>query len=286
MSTAEANVRSAEQQLASAKANLASAKQNGNYKRASKNIRSSDGKLGNSYDANVWSAQDLLKRRKKELADAKAREKAEKAKQKKEMAKQTKSSGGSYKSSSGSSSSSSYSYDDDDDYEDEVEEVLSPEEQQAREEEERRRREEERERREAERERRELEERVYELHTNMLKTRYPIESATDTQLAEWLPKIVGEIDNAKDTFKEYAPTNFTRRYVKLLKDTGVQAVRRLKSLNNKLLHEPEVLAVAKRLDPECEDGMMKKLFNSLFAPSMSKIKDSYTNPFKKFLDKE
>ncbi len=69
ISSAEARVRSAERSLQAAKANRDTAKKNGNYKNATKNCRM-DGKLGNTYDYNVWSAQKNLKEAKEQLARA------------------------------------------------------------------------------------------------------------------------------------------------------------------------------------------------------------------------
>lgn len=80
---AEGYVRAAEQQLAAAKADLATAKSNGNYKRSAKNYNHC-GKVGNGYDHNVWVAQDLLARRKKELAEAKVKAREAKAREARE----------------------------------------------------------------------------------------------------------------------------------------------------------------------------------------------------------
>ena len=116
----EGYVREAEGMLAARKAAREQAKQNGNYKNSSK-CYSSHGKRGNSYDCNVWAAEDLLRQRKKELANAKLRLKEAKKRRQaeaKEAKASSKSSTSSAKSSSSakstsksstSSSSSSYS---------------------------------------------------------------------------------------------------------------------------------------------------------------------------------
>ena len=108
---AEGYVREAEAHLANQKFNRDQAKANGNYRNSSKYIRLPNGSLGNNYDSNVYNAQELLKRRKAELA--KAKEKAKEAKKRKQEEAKKKasssSSSSSSKRSSSSSSSSSYS---------------------------------------------------------------------------------------------------------------------------------------------------------------------------------
>ncbi|MBQ5691936.1 MAG: hypothetical protein IIV72_00600, partial [Alistipes sp.] len=100
---AEGYVRQAEEMLANRKATREQAKRNGNYKNSAKNY-SSNGKTGNGYDCNVWAAEDLLRQRKKELADAKLRLKEAKKRRQAE-AKEAKASSKSSTSSAKSSSS-------------------------------------------------------------------------------------------------------------------------------------------------------------------------------------
>ena len=64
------------------------AKANGNYKNSSK-CYNHNGKVGNVYDSNVWSAEDNLKQRKEELKRAKERAKQEEKKER-ERAKEDK----------------------------------------------------------------------------------------------------------------------------------------------------------------------------------------------------
>lgn len=79
MSWTESDIRSAQNAVATAKIHLEqvkrnrdTAKQNGNYKSSTKNCRSRDGKVGNSYDMNVWLAQDKLKQAQESLKYVKA----------------------------------------------------------------------------------------------------------------------------------------------------------------------------------------------------------------------
>ncbi len=58
--------------LANMKANRDAAKKNGNYKNTAKNYRKGD-KVGTVYDANVWTAEENLKKAKERLAEAKKR---------------------------------------------------------------------------------------------------------------------------------------------------------------------------------------------------------------------
>lgn len=67
---AEEQVRQCERMLAIQKQNRESAKKCGNYKNACKNYRSGS-KVGTVYDANVWTAEEHLKRAKAALAAAK-----------------------------------------------------------------------------------------------------------------------------------------------------------------------------------------------------------------------
>lgn len=57
----------------SEKRNKENAKRVGNYQRAIKNTRMADGKLVNDYDYRILKAQELLKRAKANLAQAKAK---------------------------------------------------------------------------------------------------------------------------------------------------------------------------------------------------------------------
>lgn len=68
--SAEEQVRQCERMLATQKQNREIAKKSGNYKNASKNYRSGS-KVGTVYDANVWTAEEHLKRAKAALAAAK-----------------------------------------------------------------------------------------------------------------------------------------------------------------------------------------------------------------------
>lgn len=65
----EERVRRCQAELARQKQNRDTAKQNGNYKRSSKNYRKGD-KVGTVYDANVWAAEEELRRAKEALARA------------------------------------------------------------------------------------------------------------------------------------------------------------------------------------------------------------------------
>ena len=118
ISVAESHVRKAENDVEYYKRALDEAKRNGNYKNQRKSYRHSNGKVGNSYDCNYWSAQDELKKAKQHLKDVKERDrderKAEKAKEK-EAREKEKAERSSSKSTSSSSSSSYNSYRDDDD---------------------------------------------------------------------------------------------------------------------------------------------------------------------------
>lgn len=69
---AEGYVRQAENTLKCRKQARDDAKKNGNYKSSSKCFNRG-GKVGNSYDCNVWDAEDALKTRKAQLAEAKKR---------------------------------------------------------------------------------------------------------------------------------------------------------------------------------------------------------------------
>lgn len=68
----EERVRRCQAELEHQKQNRDTAKQNGNYKRSAKNYRKGD-KVGNVYDANVWSAEEELRRAKEALANARKR---------------------------------------------------------------------------------------------------------------------------------------------------------------------------------------------------------------------
>ena len=103
VTSSEGYVRQAQSLVESRKRERDQAKANGNY-RNSKKTMGYKGKLGNGYDINVWSAEDLLKQRKEELARAKEKLR-EAIKAQKAMEKINKTS---KVSSSSSSSSSSY----------------------------------------------------------------------------------------------------------------------------------------------------------------------------------
>jgi hypothetical protein len=67
---AQEEVKRCQATLALMKERRDAAKKNGSYKTTSKNYRKGD-KVGTVYDANVWSAEDNLKRAKERLAEAK-----------------------------------------------------------------------------------------------------------------------------------------------------------------------------------------------------------------------
>ena len=75
----EGYVKQAQSHLAAMKDLRDQAKKNGNYKNSCKNQRHGD-KVGNVYDSKVWGAEDDLKKRKAQLADAKKRLAASKKK--------------------------------------------------------------------------------------------------------------------------------------------------------------------------------------------------------------
>ena len=108
---AEGNVRQAQELVKSRKRERDQAKACGNYKNSIKNSLY-NGKLGNGYDINVWSAENLLKQRKLELTRAKerAREviKAQKAMEKTKKSSKTSSSTSSYNNSNHTPSNSSH----------------------------------------------------------------------------------------------------------------------------------------------------------------------------------
>ena len=108
---AEGNVRQAQELVKSRKRERDQAKACGNYKNSIKNSLY-NGKLGNGYDINVWSAENLLKQRKLELTRAKerAREviKAQKAMEKTKKSSKTSSSTSSYSNSNHTPSNSSH----------------------------------------------------------------------------------------------------------------------------------------------------------------------------------
>ena len=69
--SAEQEVRRCERHLAVMKENRDNAKRSGSYKSAAKN-HGVGGKVGTTYDANVWTAENALKQAKAKLAKAKA----------------------------------------------------------------------------------------------------------------------------------------------------------------------------------------------------------------------
>ena len=236
---AQNDVNSAQRDVDAAKANMATAKSNGNYKRALKN-NSYNGKKGNSYDVNLWRAQERLAKAKERLTDAKAKAKAEKAKSKS-------SSGSSSKSSSKSSSSRSYS-----NYNDE-EDVETPEERRAREEELRKRK--------------EQNDKVYAFYVESLKRRFKVGEASDVELVKMLPEILAEIQDMHAKRKECSNSvdaQVFRRIANDAKEIGIAAYKRLEKLNKGLFEKPEVQEVIKKIDPDYTKGFFNKIFRFLF----------------------
>ena len=239
---AQNDVDSAQRDVNTAKANIATAKNSGNYQRALKN-NSYNGKKGNSYDVELWRAQESLAKANERLADAKAKAKAEKAK--------SKSSSG---SSSKSSSSRSYSNHDDE------EDVETPEERRAREEAERAREEELR-------KRKEQNDKVYAFYVESLKRRFKVGEASDVELVKMLPEILAEIQDMHAKRKECSNSvdaQVFRRIANDAKEIGIAAYKRLEKLNKGLFEKPEVQEVIKKIDPDYTKGFFNKIFRFLF----------------------
>ena len=243
---AQRDVNSAQRDVNAAKANIATAKSSGNYQRAAKN-NSYNGKKGNSYDYNLWQAQERLAKAKERLADAKAKAKAEKAKSKS-------SSGSSSKNSSKSSSSRSYS-----NYE-KKEDVETPEERRVREEAERTREEELR-------KRKEQNDKVYAFYVESLKRRFKVDEASDVELVKMLPEILAEMQDMRAKRKECSNSvdaQVFRRIANDAKEIGIAAYKRLEKLNKGLFEKPEVQEVIKKIDPDYTKGFFNKIFRFLF----------------------
>lgn len=105
---AESRVRAAEARVASEKRNRETAKANDNYKNTPKTYRLANGKSGNGYNVNVYSAERALKEAKEQLARAKERAREAK-KRKQEEAKKAKAASKATSSRSSSSFSSAKS---------------------------------------------------------------------------------------------------------------------------------------------------------------------------------
>ena len=250
---AQNDVNAAQRAVNAQKANIATAKKSGNYQRAPKN-NSYNGKKGNTYDLNLWLAQDELKKAKERLANANAKAKAEKAKSKSSSSRSSKNSSSSSSSrSSKNSSSSSYSS-----YDDEVEET--PEERRAREEAERARAEELR-------QRKEMNEKMYKYYVETYKRRFKVDEASDVELGKMLPEILAEMQDMIAKRKECSDSldaNLFSRIAKEAKTIGIAAYKRLEKLNKSLFKKPEVQEVVKKIDPDYTDGFFKKIFRLLF----------------------
>ncbi len=70
---AKKDLENAQNHLKAMKEQRAYAKKNGAYARQPKNHHRGGGQMGTSYDANVWSAEEWVKKAKQQLADAKKR---------------------------------------------------------------------------------------------------------------------------------------------------------------------------------------------------------------------
>ena len=242
---AKNDVETAKREVETAKANIATAKSSGNYQRSLKN-NSYNGKKGNNYDYNLWTAQDKLKKAEERLAAANAKAKAEKAKSKS-------SSSSSSSRSSKSSSSRSYSS-----HHDEVEET--PEERRAREEAARARAEELR-------QQKEKNEKMYKYYVETYKRRFKVDEAYDVELAKMLPEILAEMQDMIAKRKECSDSldaNLFSRIAKEAKTIGIAAYKRLEKLNKSLFKKPEVQEVVKKIDPDYTDGFFNKIFRLLF----------------------
>ena len=343
---AEGYVREAENLVASRKANRDAAKRCGNYRNSPKNIRLSNGSMGNGYDSNVAIAEDLLKRRKAELA--KAKEKAKEAKKRKqeeakrEAARQKElkakeggksqaaaksSSSKSSSSSSSSSSSPSYSgglssrsedrrtaaeaaaaaaaavelkrkvdrevssymstirskYNINDASEKTLtlyimeltleEERLEKERVAARNDELRRR------------VASECKSGVANYKTiawnrckkimlddyvKSLESKYPVRNNSAAYIAKCLPSLLQEIEEQRDECKKYASDrNCSSLYYsqeRAAREYATEACLRLKKLDVGLFNKPEVQRVVKKIDPELESTMLKRVVDTLLAP--------------------
>lgn len=282
LTQAEGYVRQAEQALEARKRDRDSAKKSNNYKNASKNI-SFNGKVGNSYDYNIWLAQELVKRRKAELAEAKKRaneakkkkakkeraeKKAEKEREKERLAEEraekkaaersSRSSSRSSSSPSSSSYSSSNSYDDDDDdYSNESSSSSSNTRETSAESE------------------------LYKLASNILSediisrysTRisrtYPIETASDTDLVKWLPELIAEIKEQEQGCNQnqnnYQIYMLFTQQKEIAQAAAVKACLRLKMLDNSLYNSPDVKKLVQQIIPDYPHALLQstKGFNSL-----------------------
>lgn len=70
---AKKDLENAQNHLKAMKEQRAYAKKNGAYARQPKNNRRLDGQIGTCYDANVWSAEEWVRKAKQRLANAKKR---------------------------------------------------------------------------------------------------------------------------------------------------------------------------------------------------------------------
>lgn len=267
---AEGYLRQAEDYLRSCKKNREIAKQSNNYRNSVKNIRYKD-KLGNGYDSNVWSAEELVKQRRAELAEAKKRaaeakkkklakereenklakerEKerlAEERKEKRNAAQSSKSS--SRSSSSFRSSSSNYcgvnSYNDDDSSNYSNSDSAS-----------------------TNNERMKLATDALSVHIissykSSIQRTYPIETASDVDLVKWLPDLFVELKELELSCSQNIGCDqiysvFLQKK-QIAQAVAINACQRLKNLNLTLYNSPNVRKLVQQIDPTQQYGIIQK----------------------------
>ena len=109
-----------------------------------------------------------------------------------------------------------------------------------------------------------------EEYKNSLNQQWPIETASDSELAQWLPKLLSEIETQKANCDKSKDNKINHpifcEYRNGVRDHAIKACRKLKEKNSELYNKPEVQEAAKKIDSSLGTVNSKQILKILFFP--------------------
>lgn len=109
-----------------------------------------------------------------------------------------------------------------------------------------------------------------ERYRNTLNRKYPVDSATDTELAAWLPLLLSEIELQEKECKKSKGNKINYpiycEYKQLASKHAKQVGNKLKGKNSALYNSPEIQSAAKKINTNNGGGNTKTILKIVFFP--------------------
>lgn len=103
-----------------------------------------------------------------------------------------------------------------------------------------------------------------------IQKQYPIETASDTELAKMLPGLLAELKEREQTRRnsqgDRVARDIARACYSEVRSYATNACLRLKKLNPTLFKQPEVIEVVKQINPALGNTLLSSLFQLFFGP--------------------